>query len=161
MHFINATYSSPDGSTVDCDINHPDYGWIPTTVDMVDDYRTDLKDALLGVQIAPYVVPVPSKEALLNDAKLARASANDAPIVSGGFTWDMDDEARDTILGAIDEFPFLDSILRNDGTLDWTMADNTQAVVTLEDLMAVKQAAVLRKAVLHAEYVAYRESLDA
>ena len=50
------------GGRIDCDINHPIYGWIPYTIDPSDTDQTIDNVALLediGDNVAPYVAPEP------------------------------------------------------------------------------------------------------
>ena len=55
----NASYIDADGS-IDCEINHPEYGWIPYTIrDIDDDMTVDnaAVKAILGSNITAYVAP--------------------------------------------------------------------------------------------------------
>lgn len=55
----NATYIDADGS-IDCEINHPEYGWIPYTLATHDTDTTvdnEAVKAILGSNIAAYVPP--------------------------------------------------------------------------------------------------------
>jgi hypothetical protein len=56
----NATSLQADNLYMDVEINHPDYGWIPYTVDPADtDMTIDNDDvmALIGTDFAAYVAP--------------------------------------------------------------------------------------------------------
>lgn len=50
MEYRNARYSSADKSTIDMEINHPVYGWIPFTASASDttDYGPQLFEAANG-----------------------------------------------------------------------------------------------------------------
>lgn len=56
----NATSLQADNLRMDVEINHPDYGWIPYTVDPADTDTTIDNDevmALIGTDFAAYVAP--------------------------------------------------------------------------------------------------------
>lgn len=58
----NPQYSSPDKSTIDVDLNHPEYGWIPFTAspDDPEQLGRDLYAAAMSGEygdISPYVAP--------------------------------------------------------------------------------------------------------
>lgn len=56
----NATSLQSDNLRMDVEINHPDYGWIPYTVDPADTDTTidnDEVTALIGTDFAAYVAP--------------------------------------------------------------------------------------------------------
>jgi len=66
----NAASLQSDNARIDVEINHPDYGWIPYTIDPSDTDTTINNDevmALIGTDFAAYVAPT--------DAELATASA--------------------------------------------------------------------------------------
>lgn len=63
----NLRYSSPDNSSVDLEIEHPEYGWIPFTAtpDDTEQHGRDIYEAALAGeygQVAPYVAPPPTTE---------------------------------------------------------------------------------------------------
>lgn len=58
--YRNAKVLTADGSRLDVEINHPDYGWIPYTLDVTDTDMTIDNSALLtliGDDKEPYVPP--------------------------------------------------------------------------------------------------------
>lgn len=58
MEIRNAVYVTADQNTVDCEIEHPTYGWIPTTVQLNgSDDRPDLVDQVRAGSIGDYVAP--------------------------------------------------------------------------------------------------------
>ena len=66
----NAASLQSDNARIDVEINHPDYGWIPYTIDPSDTDTTINNDevmALIGTDFAAYVAPT--------DAELATAAA--------------------------------------------------------------------------------------
>ena len=61
MNYRNARYVNNDG-WIDCEIEHPDYGWIPYTLDPADTDMTVNNDELLAAMasagdVAAYVPP--------------------------------------------------------------------------------------------------------
>lgn len=65
--------------TVDCDIDHPAYGWIPTTLSEKESQK--LIDS--GVEIAPYIEPIKTLDQLQQEAVAAMASIVVAECRSG------------------------------------------------------------------------------
>ena len=58
--FRNAVSIKADNTRIDVEINHPDYGWIPYTLDMSDtDMTINNNDllSLIGTDFAAYVAP--------------------------------------------------------------------------------------------------------
>jgi len=53
MDFRNPAYNA--SGSIDCEINHPDYGWIPHTIPA--DENPDLQAAAIAAGVAPYVAP--------------------------------------------------------------------------------------------------------
>jgi len=56
----NAASLQADNLRMDVDINHPDYGWLPYTIDPADTDQTINNDevrALIGTDFAAYVAP--------------------------------------------------------------------------------------------------------
>jgi hypothetical protein len=56
----NATSLQADNLRMDVEINHPDYGWLPYTIDPADTDQTINNDevrALIGTDFAAYVAP--------------------------------------------------------------------------------------------------------
>lgn len=161
MKIINPIYSKADNSSVDCDIEHPEHGWITTTV-LLDGSDTAEHNKELVIYftaspsvIADYVAPIVDS---IVAAKQARDSGQYLPIEVGGRIFDAHEAAQRNIEGAIRKFSLLDSMLRSDGTLDWTLADNSDIPVTLSDLVAVEDAIALRYALLHAQYTALKKA---
>ena len=71
MDFRDAKYNH--AGTIDCEINHPVYGWIPFTADPndVEPYGREIFEALKS-KAKPYVEYKPSKEELSNEARKIR-----------------------------------------------------------------------------------------
>ncbi len=69
--FRNAISIEADNTRIDVEINHPDYGWIPYTLDTSDTDMTINNDDLLeliGANFTAYVAPTQAE----SDAKTAR-----------------------------------------------------------------------------------------
>lgn len=91
----NAKSLQSDNTRIDVEINHPEYGWIPYTVDPADTDTTidnDAVMALIGTDFAPYVPP--TQEELDAEAEAAvRGQRNYLleievdPIVSNPLRW--------------------------------------------------------------------------
>lgn len=90
----NAVYIDADGS-IDCEINHPKFGWIPYTLRDDDTDMTvdnEAVKAILGSNIAAYVPPI--QEELDAQAAAAVRAQRDSllrvavdPIVSNPLRW--------------------------------------------------------------------------
>lgn len=75
MKTRNAKYN--EHGTIDCEIEHPTFGWIPFTAspDDIEQYGKAVYSALITVgDIAPYSKPIISPDAIANQYKLARLS---------------------------------------------------------------------------------------
>lgn len=100
-------------------------------------------------------IPAPSldelKQAKINEFKTIRDTEEVKPIAYNGNLFDYDDKARDRINAAIIALE-----LQGEGaTIDWTTADNEDAVVTVQDLRAIVAAVAVRSNLLH---IAYRKA---
>ena len=98
----NAVYTDADGN-IDCEINHPEYGWIPYTL-RDDDPDTTINNQnlkiILGTNIAAYVAPTQDEL----DAEAARnvrsqrdflLQAEVDPIAGNALRWnDLTDAQR-------------------------------------------------------------------
>ena len=63
MEFRNPFFSGP--SRIDCEIDHPSFGWIPFTAtpDDTEPLGSEIYDAAVGLNLAPYVAPQPDPNA--------------------------------------------------------------------------------------------------
>ena len=95
MNYRNARYIS--ASVIDCEIEHPQYGWIPYTLDPSDTDQTIDNDALLSAMtenadVAAYVAPT-QDELDANEAGRVRYERDQKleievdPIVSNPLRW--------------------------------------------------------------------------
>ena len=74
MHYRNPTFT--ETGAVDCEINHPQYGWVPFTASPTDNEKhgRDLHEAILeDGGIAAYVAPPPPDPAELLAALATQA----------------------------------------------------------------------------------------
>lgn len=75
--FRNATYSPNGLAQIECEINHPQHGWIPFTCDPNDPYTyfdaaAFYNHMLQSGQVKPYVPPSLSQERMANDVRIER-----------------------------------------------------------------------------------------
>jgi hypothetical protein len=76
MNYRNAKYISP--TVIDCEIDHPDYGWIPYTLDPSDTDMTVNNDDLLAAMnaagnVAEYVAPTQAELDVISAASVRSA----------------------------------------------------------------------------------------
>jgi hypothetical protein len=94
----NAASLQSDNLLMDVEINHPEFGWIPYTLDPTDTDTTidnDAVMALIGNNFTAYVAPVPPTQAELDAAAAAGVRAERDrrlvtevdPIVSNALRW--------------------------------------------------------------------------
>lgn len=100
-------------------------------------------------------LPLPTLEEIkqhkIAELKAARDTAEVEPIAYNGHLYDYDSKARDRISAAIIALE-----LQGEGaTIEWTTADNEDAVVTAQNLRAIVAAVAVRSNLLH---VAYRKA---
>ena len=72
MEIRNPVYNA--FGTIDCEINHPQFGWIPFTASPDD--RPDIYDAALAMGPTPYVPPPAPTPEEIHAQELAEAQAN-------------------------------------------------------------------------------------
>lgn len=91
------------------------------------------------------------KEHKILTLKIQRDNLEVEPIAYNGHSYDYDSKARDRISAAIIALE-----LQGEGaTIEWTTADNEDAVVTAQDLRAIVAAVAVRSNLLH---IAYRKA---
>ncbi len=97
-------------------------------------------------------LPEPSLEELktakLAELKNTRDSLEIEPITYNGNNFDYDEKARDRINAAIIALDLAGA----DAQLSWTTADNTEAIVTANDLRGIIASVALRSNELHIRY---------
>ena len=96
------------------------------------------------------------KTAKLVELKATRDSLEVEPIEYNGYSFDYDEKARDRINAAIISLELLGS----EASLSWTTADNSEAIVTANDLKMVIANVAIRSNELHVKYRTLREQVD-
>lgn len=115
-----------------------------------------LKD--LGVTVLTEEESLESvKEHKILSLKTQRDSLEVEPIAYNGHLYDYDSKARDRISAAIIALE-----LQGEGaTIEWTTADNDDAVVTAQDLRMIIASVAARSNKLHTAYRAARAQVEA
>ena len=102
-------------------------------------------------------IPAPSldelKQAKINELKTIRDTEEVKPIAYNGNLFDFDDKARDRINSAITALSITGQ------SIEWTTADNTNVLVTADDLRGVIAAVALRSNALHVKYRELKEQI--
>lgn len=106
-------------------------------------------------------LPLPTLEEIkqhkIAELKAARDTAEVEPIAYNGHLYDYDSKARDRISAAIIALE-----LQGEGaTIEWTAADNEDAVVTAQNLRAIVAAVAVRSNLLHVAYRKAKEQVEA
>lgn len=97
------------------------------------------------------------KQQKIQELKWERDRKEVEPIAYNGNTYDYDEKARDRINAAIIALDLQGS----EATIEWTLADNTNATVTANDLRAVIGAVAVRSNTLHVAYRTAKEKVEA
>ncbi len=103
----------------------------------------------LGVAVAETEEPIENvRERKIIEMKRQRDTAEVEPIIYNGHLYDYDSKARDRISAAIIALE-----LQGEGaTIEWTTADNDDAVVTAQDLRMIIASVAARSNKLHTAY---------
>lgn len=149
MRYRNPRYAA-DGR-IDCEIEHPQYGWIPFTADPADpqaglDVAALLAEITQHGQIASYVPPEPPGEQSLADKKRARQEKVDAIVVTtaSGKSFDGNEEAQNRMARAL-------AGMDNTDVLPWVLADNRIADIDKRELREALRLAGQAQAALWIE----------
>ena len=112
----------------------------------------------LGVTVTHEEEPIENvKQRKILMLKRQRDTAEVEPIEYGGHSFDYDDKARDRINAAIIALE-----LQGEGaTIEWTTADNEDAVVTAQDLRMIIASVAARSNKLHTAYRAAKTQVEA
>lgn len=115
-----------------------------------------LKD--LGVTVTTEEESLESiKEHKILTLKIQRDNLEVEPIAYNGQSYDYDSKARDRIAAAIIALE-----LQGEGaTIEWTTADNDDAVVTAQNLRAIVAAVAVRSNALHIKYRSLKAQVQA
>ena len=112
----------------------------------------------LGVTVTHEEEPIENvKQRKILMLKRQRDTAEVEPIEYNGHIFDYDDKARDRINAAIIALE-----LQGEGaTIEWTTADNEDAVVTAQDLRMIIASVAARSNKLHTAYRAAKAQVEA
>ena len=103
-------------------------------------------------------IPAPTleelKQAKLTELKTIRDTEEVKPIEYNGNLFDFDEKARDRINSA------LIALSITGQSIEWTTADNTNVLVTADDLRAVIAAVAMRSNELHVKYRQLKEQVN-
>ena len=112
----------------------------------------------LGVNVEETEEPIEYvRERKIIELKRQRDTAEVEPIIYNGHLYDYDSKARDRISAAIIALE-----LQGEGaTIEWTTADNDDAVVTAQDLRAIVAAVAVRSNALHIKYRSLKAQVQA
>ena len=95
------------------------------------------------------------KQRKITELKYQRDKAEVEPINYNGHSFDYDDKARDRINAAIIALDV------SGQSIEWTTADNTNVLVTADDLRGVIAAVAMRSNELHIKYRELKEQVEA
>lgn len=125
--------------------------FIPRTIS-----DTDLEQ--LGVNVAEAEEPLENiRTRKIFELKRQRDAAEVEPIEYGGHLYDYDSKARDRISAAIIAL----DVQGEGASINWTTADNEDAVVTAADLRAIVAAVAVRSNLLHIAYRTAKAQVEA
>lgn len=112
----------------------------------------------LGVEVIHAEEPIETlRERKIMELKYQRDAAEVEPIEYNGNSFDYDSKARDRISAAIIALE-----LQGEGaTIEWTTADNADAVVTAQDLRMIIASVAARSNKLHTAYRAAKAQVEA
>lgn len=103
----------------------------------------------------PYVPPLEEVQAAkLAEMKATRDTLETEPVEYNGNRYDYDDKARDRINAAITALDI------SGQSIEWTTADNTNVLVTANDLRGVIAAVAMRSNELHIKYRELKERVE-
>lgn len=118
--------------------------------------EADLEE--LGVNVTEAEEPIENIRARkIVELKRQRDDAEVEPIAYGGHLYDYDSKARDRIAAAIIAL----DVQGEGATIEWTTADNEDAVVTAQDLRMIIASVAARSNALHTAYRAAKEKVEA
>lgn len=118
MEFRNPVYNA--FGTIDCEINHPNFGWVPFTADPDDtDQRgRDIFEAAFALGPADYVAP-PPQAPTTQQINAERARRLVLPFDFGGNSFDRDAQSLQRITGAATLAGFAIAAGAQPGDLYW------------------------------------------
>ncbi len=126
---------------------------------MEDGYDGDRRYLIINPPVEPTLDEL--KTAKLADFKNQRDRLEVEPIEYNGNSFDYDEKARDRINAAIIALDMQTQLTGKEASLSWTTADNTEAVVTANDLRGVIATVAVRSNALHVKYRELKELVEA
>lgn len=126
--------------------------------DVCEDILNSIDTLITNKEKREYVAPTLDelKQAKINEFKNIRDTEEVKPIAYNGNLFDFDDKARDRINSAII------ALSTTGQSIEWTTADNTNVLVTADDLRGVITAVAVRSNKLHNAYrIAKEKALEA
>lgn len=134
----NARFADQESSFVVFEIKHKELGWVPCSLSLKNqehDELEEIKNILQTIEIKPFETSALSKLQVKN--KLEKLSVK----ISTGKVFDANLEARQNLADAIIAADFL----KIDKT-KWRVFDNSETVVTLDELKEAHALAILEYA---------------
>lgn len=111
----------------------------------------------LGVVVIHAEEPIETlRERKIMELKAERDTAEVEPIAYNGHLYDYDSKARDRISAAIIAL----ELQGEEATIEWTTADNEDAVVTAQDLRMIIASVAARSNKLHTAYRAAKAKVE-
>nr|DAV84078.1 MAG TPA: protein of unknown function (DUF4376) [Caudoviricetes sp.] len=138
----NARFADSTSDLVEFELKHKDLGWIPCSLSLKSQEQGELeniKQLLQGVTIKPFEYSTLSRVLIKN--KLENLSVK----ISTGKIFDANLEARQNLSDAIIAADFLKI-----KETKWRMFDNSEVVVTLDELKEAHALAILEYAKIKA-----------
>ena len=127
----------------------------PTQLTKVVDGEIEVIDGIPTINQNLVYKPIyDCKEIALSDIKAKREESINEPINNIQVATLQD---RENIQGSIDYF---ETLSQGKGTITWTMSDNTEQDLSLEDLKGALDAYVIRKAQAFAEYQTKKQLIE-
>ena len=134
-------------------VNNEDYNKLAGNADK--QYSIALDGTLY--ETPPVVIPLEVvKTNKLTSLKSIRDTLEVEPIEYNGNLFDYDDKSRERLRNKRQEIEDKGGI----GTIPWTLADNTEVVIGLQDFIGINNAATERAELLHFKYRTLREQVD-
>ena len=126
---------------------------------VLDGYLKDIATFVANKEKREYVEPTLEevKASKVQELKTARDTAEVENVVYNGHEYDFDEKSRDRLDIALKALN-----LQGEGTtIGWTMADNTIATITAQDIVMVFATSAVRSNELHEKYRGLKEKVNA
>ena len=154
MEIRNPRYTAT--GRIDCEINHPEFGWLPFTASPEDAEPHGREIFALAEALGPTANVPPSQEELFDQIKMRRDQAIGAGVTVAGIMVHTDETSQTRIMGAT-----VAAMLDPDYSVQWKTADGTFVTLSAAQVIGIAsavrahvQAAFDREAVLRAAVLA-------